>query len=319
MKPLIITFFLLITTLSFAQHRQNVYFFKNDGRQVQERDSADYIAVISEPDSGTVFYNVFEFYPNGKARLTGKSSTIDPETFEGVCVRYFKNGKRQSVTNYKSGKIIGTVYEFYPNGKPYYTRKYDDSLTAGYKGYYLITAEYDSLGTPLVTDGNGYYKGYDTKFKNVVEEGTLKNGHNDGQWKGMDEGLHIRFIETYDKGRFLGGISIGEQNDTVKYSERKVEPQYKGGVKAFAHYLSNNIQYPDYERANNIQGTVKLSFIVEKNGKVSDVKVIKNVSYNIDKEALKVLSSSRNWLPGFEYGRPVRVSFTVPINFSLTD
>jgi TonB family protein len=319
MKPLITTLFLFITVTACFAQRQNVYFLKNNGTYVQQRDSADYICVVSEPDSGAVLYNVFEFYPNGKTKLTGRSSTIDPQTYEGICVRYFRNGKRQSVTNYKKGKIIGTVYEFYPNGKPYYIRKYADTFKTDYNGSYLITAEYDSLGTALITDSNGYYKGYDDEFKNVVEEGNIKNGRNDGQWKGMDEGLHIRFIETYDKGKFMGGISIGDHNDTVKYKAREVEPQYKGGPKAFGNFLANNIQYPDHERANNTQGTVKLSFVVEKDGKVSDVKVVKNVSYNIDKEALRVINLSRNWIPGFQYGRPVQVIFTQSINFSLRD
>ncbi len=57
---------------------------------VQQRDSADYIRVVSEPDSGSTLYNVFEFYPNGVKKLTGKSSTIDPQKYEGACIRYYK-------------------------------------------------------------------------------------------------------------------------------------------------------------------------------------------------------------------------------------
>ncbi len=318
MKPLITIVFLFITAACFAQ-RQNVYFLKNNGMYVQQRDSADYICVISEPDSGATLYNVFEFYPNGKPKLLSKSTTIESETLEGSCIRYFANGKKSGVSNYKAGKRVGIEYLYYPNGKIYTTKKHPDATVIGVKNYEYILSEYDSLGNALVADSNGYYKGYDEKFKNVVEEGNIKNGRHDGQWKGMDEGWHIRFIETYDNGKFIGGISIGEHNDTVKYKARDVEPQYKGGPKAFNNFLANNIQYPDYERANNIQGTVKLSFIVEKDGKVSDVKVIKNVSYNIDKEALRVLSSSGNWIPGYEYGRPVRVSFTISTNFSLTN
>jgi len=318
MKPLITIAFLFIATACFAQ-RQNVYFLKDNGMYVQQRDSADYVRVVSEPDSGSTFYNVFEFYPNGVKKLTGKSSAIDPQKYEGACIRYYKNGKKQSVINYKGNNIIGEEYEYYPNGKPYMIKKYPDSVKADNDGSFLITAEYDSLGTALVTDGNGYYKSYDNKFKSIVEEGNIKNGRNDGQWKGINEGLHIRFSETYDNGKFLGGISVGEHNDTVKYKVRGTEPQYKGGIKAFSSFLANNIQYPDYERAHNIQGKVMLSFVVEKDGKVTDIRVVKNVSYNIDKEALRVISLSPKWIPGVEYGRPVRVQYTQPINFALSN
>ena len=195
---------------------------------VQQRDSADYIRIVSEPDSGSTLYNVFEFYPNGTKKLSGKSSTIDPQKYEGVCVRYYKNGKRQSVVNYKGNDIIGDEYEFYPNGKLYIAKKYPDTVKADHDGSYLITAENDSLGTALVTDGNGYYKGYDNKFKNIVEEGNIKNGRNDGAWRGTNEGLHVHFTETYNNGKLLDGVSIGEHNDTVRYKVRGIEPQYKG-------------------------------------------------------------------------------------------
>src|ERR1700754_4959943 len=142
MKPLITIAFLFIATACFAQ-RQNVYFLKNNGTYVQQRDSADYIRVVSQPDSGFTLYNVFEFSPNGTKKLSGKSSTIDPQKYEGACVRYYKNGKRQSVTNYKGNDIIGDEFEFYPNGKLYIAKKYPDMVKANYDGSYLITAEND--------------------------------------------------------------------------------------------------------------------------------------------------------------------------------
>jgi TonB family protein len=316
MKSLITIAFLFIAATCFAQ-RQNVYFLKNNGMYVQQRDSADYIRVVSEPDSGSTLYTVFEFYPNGVKKLTGKSSTIDPQKYEGACIRYYKNGKKQSIINYKGNNVIGDEYEYYPNGKPYMVKKYPDSVKAGNDGSFLITAEYDSLGTALVTDGNGYYRGYDNKFKNVVEEGNVKNGQYVGAWKGTDEGLHVYFTETYDNGKLLNGVSIGEHSDTVRYKVRGIEPQYKGGHQAFSAYLASSVRYPDYERAHNIEGTVTLSFVVEKNGKVVDVRVVKNVSDNIDAEAVRVISSSRSWTPGYEYGRPVRVQYTQSLNFSL--
>jgi len=316
MKPLITILFLFIATACFAQ-RQNVYFLKNNGMYVQQRDSADYIRVVSEPDSGSTFYNVFEFYPNGVKKLTGKSSVIDPPRYEGVCIRYYKNGKRQSVINYKDNNIIGDEYEFYPNGKLYIAKKYPDTVSSNHADHYLLTAENDSLGNALVTEGNGYYKDYDSKFKHIVEEGNIRNGKCDGQWKGIDEGLHIAFIEQYDNGKLLSGISIGEHNDTVKYTMRGVEPQYKGGERSFANFLAKNVRYPEYERDNNIQGKVLVGFVVEKDGRVTEIKVIKSVSPNIDKEAVRVISMSPKWLPGIEYGRPVRVSYTIPINFAF--
>jgi hypothetical protein len=191
MKPLFaITLFLVMATGAFAQ-RQNVYFLKNNGNYVDVRDSADYIRIVREPDSTSTLYNIFEFYLNGAKKLTGKSSKINPPQYQGVCVTYYANGCRESVVNYKNGSRAGEDMEFYPNGRLYTEFTYPE----GNKDYsplfdgYLIKTNTDSLGTPQVTNGNGYYRGFDEKFKYVKEEGPVKDGKRDGQWKG-DIGLY---------------------------------------------------------------------------------------------------------------------------------
>ena len=320
MKPLFTLALLFVTVLCLAQ-RQNVYFLKNDGRYVKQRDSADYIRVVREPDSASNLYNVFEFYPNGASKLEGKSSAINPPAYEGACAKFYPNGKRQSVLTYKAGKLVGNAYEFYPNGKLYVVKKFPDVANADddMQDSYQITAENDSLGTVLIADGNGYFKAYNDKFTAVVEEGNVKNGKRDGNWKGSDPGQGITYSETYEDGKFLSGTSIGKNGDSIKYNVRDVEPQFKGGVKDFYRYLGRNIAYPDYEREHNIQGKVILTFIVEKNGELSNIKVLSSVSDNIDKEAIRVVSESPKWIPGTEYGRNCRVYYTIPIDFSLSN
>ena len=318
MKPLITLFIILFAGSCFAQN-QNVYFLKNDGRYVQDRDSADYIRVVNPPDSGSVYYNVSEFFPNGKNKLQGKTSVIYPLMLEGPCTGYYKNGNKQYVINYIHGKLIGDYIEYYPNGKPYMIRKYPYIVNAAYNDTgYLITAEYDSLGTTLVTNGNGSYKEFDDDFKNIINEGHLKDGKKDGEWKGIEQHMGIRFIEIYDNGNLVSGLSISGPGDTLKYGKvNYTAPQFKGGGNAFAKYLSSNIKYPGYEKEHNIQGKVLLTFVVEKDGAVTNVKVIKSVSNNIDNEAYRVISQSDNWTPGTMYGRPVRMYFTIPLSFTL--
>jgi TonB family protein len=102
-------------------------------------------------------------------------------------------------------------------------------------------------------------------------------------------------------------------------NSRSTPPDYEGGIKAFLSYVGNSVVYPDYERANNIQGRVILSFIVEANGKTSNIKVLNSVSKNIDKEAVRVIKDSPNWIPGTQYGRKVRTSYAIPLNFTLTN
>lgn len=324
MKPLFTLFILLITSCAFAQ-RQNVYFLKNDGKYVDSQDSADYIRIVREPDSASVLYNVLEFYKSGKRKLIGKSSTIDPPRFEGQCVGYFGNGKRKSSTFYKDGVETGTAFEFYPNGRTYQITMYPDDTDENnrydvFKDNYLITANYDSLGNVQVENGNGYYKAYDIEFKYIYEEGAIKNGKKDGVWTGKLKSRGLTFNERYENGTLISGIGTFDDGSVINYTKsRGIAPQFKGGINAFYAYLSKYINYPDFERANNIQGKVIVCFVVEKDGKISEAKVTQSVSERIDAEALRVVKKTPPWIPGTSFGKPVRVKYNVPVSFSLSD
>ena len=94
-------------------------------------------------------------------------------------------------------------------------------------------------------------------------------------------------------------------------------PGFPGGDAAFDIYLKANIRYPAIARVNNVQGKVFLNFVVEKDGSITDIKVVRGVGSGCDDEAIRVLKSSPNWKPGMQNNRTVRVSYTMPITFSL--
>ncbi len=319
MKLSLTSVLLFITSLCFAQ-RQNVYFLKNNGKHVEVRDSADYIRVVREPDSGAVNFNVFEYYLDGKVQMRGKSSTIDPLTLEEQCIRYFKNGHKQTYSTYKKGLLINTEYSYFPNGKIYRALTYPDNgrLYNELEGNFTIDECRDSTGTSLVSDGNGHYIGYNDDFKKVTEQGDVKNGKRDGLWTGRDDNRHTAFEETYANAVLVAGIAKLDDGKTVNYVKtRSVAPQFRGGLDGFTRYLSNNIQYPDIARQNDIQGKVVLSFVVEKDGRITEIKVTKSVVPVIDQEAVRVLNNSPKWVPGTTYGSPVRVQYSVPVSFAL--
>ena len=95
------------------------------------------------------------------------------------------------------------------------------------------------------------------------------------------------------------------------------EPEFKGGITAFYNFLRNNMHYPEKAKRNNIQGKVFISFVVEKDGSLTNIKVSKGASEDLDAEALRVIKASPNWNPGTQNGKPVRVAYTMPLSFSL--
>jgi TonB family protein len=79
----------------------------------------------------------------------------------------------------------------------------------------------------------------------------------------------------------------------------------------------HNVKYPREARKKYIQGMVLISFVVEEDGKLVDIKVLKSLGEDIDNEAVKVISQCPAWKPGYVDGKPVRVAYSVPINFTL--
>lgn len=94
-------------------------------------------------------------------------------------------------------------------------------------------------------------------------------------------------------------------------------PEYPGGEEERVNFLVKNVKYPEEARKNGISGTVYVSFIVEKNGKISDVKALKGVDESLDNEAVRVVNLMPDWKPGMQRGKPVRVQFNMPIQFNL--
>lgn len=112
-------------------------------------------------------------------------------------------------------------------------------------------------------------------------------------------------------------IVSGRDKDIMDFSKVEVLPEFEGGTQGWANYLRTNLKYPATARENNLQGRVILSFVVEKDGDLSDIKVLRGIGGGTDEEAVRVLENSPKWKPGILSGKPVRVAYTMPIFFQL--
>ena len=111
-------------------------------------------------------------------------------------------------------------------------------------------------------------------------------------------------------------IKKTEQEDQI-FMRVEEMPEFKGGMKQLFSYLSKNTKYPQEALSKNIQGRVIVGFVVNKDGSVSDVKVLRPVNKYLDAEAIRVVSKMPNWKPGKQRDKKVRVSYNVPVNFKL--
>lgn len=108
-----------------------------------------------------------------------------------------------------------------------------------------------------------------------------------------------------------------EVDEDVLFLIAEEMPEFPGGYPALLNFLAQHIKYPAIAAEVGVQGRVTVNFVVNKDGSISDAKIIRGVDQSLDKEALRVIYSMPKWKPGKQGGQPVRVSFNVPINFVL--
>jgi protein TonB len=94
-------------------------------------------------------------------------------------------------------------------------------------------------------------------------------------------------------------------------------PEFPGGELALRKFIANAIKYPVIAQENGIQGKVYVNFVVDRDGSITNAKISRGVDPSLDKEALRVVNSLPKWKPGMQRGKPVKVSYTVPISFVL--
>lgn len=95
------------------------------------------------------------------------------------------------------------------------------------------------------------------------------------------------------------------------------DPEYPGGEAARIKFLLENIEYPQIARETGIEGTVYLTFVIERNGSITDVRIRRGIGGGCDEEAVRVVNIMPKWIPGKQRGKPVRVQFNMPIKFTL--
>jgi TonB family protein len=97
-------------------------------------------------------------------------------------------------------------------------------------------------------------------------------------------------------------------------------PEYPGGQPAMMAFIQKNLEYPEYARNNNLQGIVYATFIIDKKGKITDIKILRSMTppcIACDSEVIRVIKKMPKWKPGMQQEKPVKVKFTLPVKFAL--
>ena len=113
---------------------------------------------------------------------------------------------------------------------------------------------------------------------------------------------------------------ITESNNTNEvFKAVEINPEYPGGEEAFGKFLRDHIRYPPVAKENGVQGKAFIQFVVERDGSLTDMQIVRSPGSGLGEEAVRVLKISPHWRPGYQNGKAVRVQYTVPVNFALAE
>jgi antitoxin component YwqK of YwqJK toxin-antitoxin module len=307
-----------------AQKTQNsspqdtlVYYMTNSGRVTDDRDSANYFISVMPPDRNVnkKLFLVKEFYLTGVTKLTGASRVKSYDLkLEGGCIDFYPNGRKKDVMNYNDGSPVGNITEYYDNGQVYIIGNYDRD-----KKLHTIQCM-DLTGKSLAENGNGTIIKLDENRKKIIAEGPVSNGLEEGDWKGSinDTG---KYVCSYNKGVIISGTGHDRFGRTYPFKKIEVAPVYNGGLGAFHRFIVSKVVYPA-EIKNHTPGSryeydIVFSFDVEKDGSLTNIKLIKPPIYLLVDTVMNAISLSPRWTPAYLYGMPVKKE--VIISMTLVD
>jgi len=313
-----------VSIKAFCQKPKAIYYLNKSGYVYPDINGADYQLLIMPPDPSADknLFIVKEYYANGDLRFISgtkslKLQEIDPKTpgffkpvLQGGYTSYFHNGHKMESTYYEDGSRVGDDILYYPNGKLYYSKTGVKDKPAFYNECR------DSTGNVLFENGNGRGIDFlDERFKDYLT-GDVVNGLPRGEWKGKHSDT-TDIVGTYKDGE-LETEAMVDKNGQKTYIKVDVVAAYPGGPQAFSKFLAQNVHYPALAREDNTQGRVIITFVVDAAGKLTDIKVLRGIGDGCNEEAVRVLTLSPVWTPGMVDNKPVRLQYSVPIDFNLT-
>jgi TonB family protein len=239
-----------------------------------------------------------------------------------------KNRKECDSSSAKYTRIIranvnndgGVIELFDLNGQLKHHDEYSSLKKETKNGYSRYFHDNGSLST-------SYY------YQNDTLHGPFSEFHENGQTQQrgiyINNKLHdtlvtyygngqLRRLDVYNSDELLNGKCFTRNGSDTTYFPYSVEASFPDGSSGLSKYISQNIIYPTTSIELNEQGRVYINFVIEKDGSISDVLIVRGVSQEIDQEAKRVIKEMPNWIPGERDGYKVRTRVRLPINFYLT-
>lgn len=268
-----------------------------------------YYRIISDFYKNQMTYKMIDHYKSGGILSEYYSTDKKFKSPIGLYKEYFENGNLKKSLYYEESQPIGVYTTWYENGSKQTDGEYIKAKNGDDKKSILkIDAYWDSEKNQTVTSGYGYYSYTD---ENGCEEGKITNGLRDSIWAGFDRKIDYTYVEKYRDGNLIAGISTDNIGVRRIYHHEEIKPEFSGGINEFYRYVGKTFRVPQIE---GLQGKLFVSFVIQKDGEIDDIQIIRSLGEAVDQEAYRVLSESPAWKPGKIRGIPIKLIYSLPIN-----
>lgn len=321
-KHILFTLLIVSTLIVFGQRK---HWINGNGFKCKKKYAKKYYTIIKEK-STSLFLKQYYLFDNNHLIESTHYVTKKSINKEGKHITYYNNERIKESGNYKNNLKTGEWKSYYKNEKTQSITNYYNGIKNGAYIYYyennrVVTGSYkndlkDSLWQIKNLEGS------------IVQKTFYTNGEKEGKELFYYENGNYKAINSYKKGKLYQtkkyndeGIELIEEQIDITILE--VEPQFPGGELELTNYINKNIIYPKYAIDNGIQGRGLIQFTVEKDGNITNVKSAyppgfkREIHRSLLKEAIRVIETMPNWIPGEIKGKAVKSTYRMPVTFKI--
>jgi TonB family protein len=305
MKLSLITVLLLSCSLLKAQAVKE--FYDKNGKPTDEQQSYFYrVGKTIVKKRETVFIDTVKTFYTATNKIRSREFYLKGLK-DGAFTTYYENGRLKDKGTYHQGLEDGDLTSWYETGNIQRVMNIRE-------GRLEIISYWNESNVQLVKDGSGYCSCYLYADK-YLKKGKVVNGMPDSTWQYLS-GDTVKYIVEFSKGKVLK-VTKPSLYPEVNDKGLETPAEFPGGTTALMKFLAKNIRYPSYSRRMGVEGTVYTKFIVEMDGMISDITIMKGINYDLNEEAIRVIKSMPRWVPASKQDVPIRSQALLPISFKL--
>jgi len=306
MKKLLLLFLLLSNIISAQTSEDRKVYLDSLFKETTD-SNGPYYRVIEDENADREEYKFKIFYKSEKVYMEGNTRSKKSLLPNGLIITYFENGNKKEEYFSDKGTTSGIQTAWYENGIKKYIKEFTKEKNELIPSIKIIQF-WDKNNIQKVIDGNGIFEDEENK---CLEKGMLQNGLKVGKWEGIDKKFKISFKEDYEDGKLINGISVDSLGREHNYTAVKESAKPRKGYEHFYKYIGKKFRFT--KKTNGQTGKIILSFIVEKDGTISEIKVLRTAGEDLDMEAIRLINAYPEWEPGKYRGLFARILYSLPI------